>query len=234
MSARLLLVEDDLKMVALVRDALKEADYLVESTLDGKTGLARALNGGFDVVLLDIKLPDVSGFEICAAIRNADPFMPIVMLTAQHELSDKVQGLMNGADDYITKPFEPLELVARLNAVRRRADLSRNLTKKELVFGALKIDIQARRVHLNGRQLDLTLKEFDILVFLSARPGQIFSRKDLMREIWGITASAFEPTVTVHISRLRAKIEADVNSPVFIHTVTGSGYRFATVEETQS
>lgn len=231
MSNRILFVEDDPSVVSIVREAFEKAGYDLDIVGNGREGLAAALSNEYIALVLDVQLPEMSGIEICARVRVGRPLLPILMLTAQAELSDKVQGLESGADDYITKPFEPLELVARLASALRRALAAQNVANSRLEFGPLEIDISGRRVRLNNKIVAVTLKEFDLLVFLALRAGEVFSRRDLMEQIWGVTSPGFEPTVTVHLSRLRAKIEPDVTTPTFIETIHGAGYRFCAPDE---
>lgn len=230
MGRRVLVIEDEAHFHELIEHALAAHGYSVVKAFDGDSGLEMGLRDDYDLVILDVVLPGRDGFAVCSALRQAKQALPILMLTSQSEVSDKVEGLSSGADDYVTKPFDEEELVARIEALLRRAALTRRPTNELLVFGPLKIDLLARRVTLEGKAIDLTLKEFDLLVFFAMKPGIVFSRKQLMKDLWGISAADFEPTVTVHLSRLRSKIESDAG-PAFIQTVHGQGYRFAAPDE---
>jgi DNA-binding response OmpR family regulator len=232
---KILVVEDDPDISALVELHLADAGNDVELASDGGTGLERALGRPFDLVILDIMLPGVDGLEICRRLRAEKPELPILMLTARTTELDRVLGLEMGADDYLTKPFSVRELVARVKAIFRRIevfDTQPQLTS--LALGPLEIDTDARRVLVDGEAVELTAREFDLLVFFARHPGRVFTRGQLLDKVWGYTHEGYEHTVNTHINRLRGKLEADPSHPRFILTVWGVGYRFPTIEELTS
>ncbi|MFH2004127.1 MAG: response regulator transcription factor, partial [Bacteroidota bacterium] len=203
-------------------------DCDITKAFDGKTGLTLALTNPFDLIILDIMLPELDGFEVCKEIRKRENHTPVLMLTSKSEEMDKVLGLEFGADDYITKPFGIREFIARVKAIFRRIEVS---TKSEdelktLDFSSLKIEGAKRIVLLDSERIELTPKEFDLLYLLASTPGKTFTRENLLNRIWGYQYSGYEHTVNSHINRLRIKIEKDVNNPVFILTTWGVGYRF--------
>ncbi len=234
MSEKILVIEDDLEMIELLRACSAEIGCEVDHETDGRIGLERAKQGEYRMVIVDVNLPTLGGFEVCRQLRAEKVSLPILMLTARADEIDKVLGLELGADDYVTKPFSVRELVARIKALVRRADISRSAPQDNsarMKFADLEIDLTRRRVFRGTDRIDLTAVEFDLLVFLALHPGRPFSREELMREVWGYQSSGFEPTVTMHLSRLRAKVEPDPANPTFILTVRGVGYRFVEVEE---
>ena len=234
MSERILVIEDDPEMVELLRGCSAEIGCEIDCERDGRAGLERALRGEYRVVIVDVNLPSLGGFEVCRQLRAEKLALPILMLTSRADEIDKVLGLELGADDYVTKPFSVRELVARIKALVRRADMNRATQQSSTArmrFGELEIDLTRRRVFRGTDRIDLTAVEFDLLVFLALHPGRPFSREELMREVWGYQSSGFEPTVTMHLSRLRAKVEPDPTNPTFILTVRGVGYRFVESEE---
>lgn len=187
-------------------------------------------SGNYHLVILDIGLPDGNGMEVCKSIRKNDGNIPIMMLTCHSEEADKVLALELGADDYMTKPFGLLELMARVKAILRRvaaAPTSSPSEENEICFKELIIDPRKKKVSLSGRRLELTVKEFDLLWLLARNPGKTFARKDLLEEIWGYSFEGYEHTITSHINRLRIKLEKDLHHPQFILTAWGAGYRFA-------
>lgn len=226
---RVLIVEDDILIAELERDYLEAGGFDVELVFDGNEGLARAMTGGWDALILDVMLPGRSGFEICREVRgNLD--LPVLMVTAKKEDVDKIRGLGLGADDYLVKPFSPAELVARVKAhiqMHERLLEHREQQKdKEIRVKNLIINPRARRVHLNGEEMNLANKEFELLLFLAENPNIVFSKDTLFDRIWGMDSVGNTATVTVHINRLREKLEKDESSPQFIETVWGAGYRF--------
>lgn len=231
MSRRVLIVEDDRDISHLVALHLKDIDCEVEEVADGPTGLARAQNGNHDLLILDIMLPGIDGLEICRRVRARSEYTPILMLTARSSEVDRVLGLELGADDYLTKPFSVLELVARVKALFRRIDALRSAeaddTRSPLDFEELSIDPDKRAVLVRGEAIDLTAKEFDLLLHFARQPGRVFTRGQLLDSVWGYGHEGYEHTVNSHINRLRSKIEADPAAPRFILTVWGVGYRFA-------
>jgi two-component system, OmpR family, alkaline phosphatase synthesis response regulator PhoP len=226
---KILIVEDDPNIAELVALHLRDAGCTVTIENDGIRGHDRALRETFDLFLLDINLPKMSGLEICRAIRKHKKYVPIVMMTAKSEENDIVTGLEVGADDYITKPFGVKELVARIRAVLRRTQaMNADMSKmgKVLQFSDMTIDAENRTVVLKGDRVDLTPKEFDLLFILAKKPGRSHSRQQLLDAVWGYEFEGLEHTVNSHINRLRMKIEADVQNPTYILTTWGLGYRF--------
>jgi DNA-binding response OmpR family regulator len=222
-SAHVLVVEDDAVVRDVVARYLGDAGHRVEVVADGPAGLDAASRGEPDVVVLDIMLPGLPGLEVCRALRARRCPAAIVMLTALGEEDDRVLGLELGADDYVTKPFSPRELVLRVGSVLRRG--TQVATGEPLVDGELRVDPAARRAVLADRELALTTREFDLLAFLIARPGRAFTRAELLAQVWGWNFGD-QSTVTVHVRRLREKIEDDPTRPCRIATVWGTGYRW--------
>lgn len=220
--ARILVVDDDPTVAEVVTGYLDRAGYVVERAGDGPTALARAAAHRPDLVVLDLMLPGMDGLEVCRRMRAQGP-VAVIMLTARGDEDDRILGLEVGADDYVTKPFSPRELVLRVESVLRRTqpDTDRRPVRAE----GLAVDPAARRASRDGTELALTLREFDLLTFFLRHPGRAFSREELMREVWGWDFGDLS-TVTVHIRRLRGKVEEDPARPRLIHTVWGVGYRF--------
>lgn len=234
--ARFLIIEDDQEIADLVGLHVRDLGAELEHAADGETGLRMALEGNYELVILDLMLPRLDGMETCKRIREKDKGLPILMLSARSEEFDKVLGLELGADDYLTKPFSIHELIARIRALLRRVHAAREEASapgrpRKIEIGGLSIDLELRKVALEGRPLELTVKEFDLLAFFAANPGKPFPREQLLNQVWGYSFSGYEHTVNTHINRLRAKIEADPSQPKFIQTVWGFGYRFADAEE---
>lgn len=232
----LLLIEDDPAIQEIVRENLVAAGYHVECTDNGDIGIESACSPLVDMVLLDINLPgDKDGFDICRELRRIRPGLPIIMLTARTEEIDKVLGIEIGADDYLTKPFSMRELVARIKALFRRADvLNRSAsgqTGGDIVIGGLTINPDKRTVVLNGADVALTVKEFELLYLLASNPGKTFTRRYLLERIWETDFEGYDRAIDSHIKRLRAKIEDNRLSPALIHTVWGVGYRFVDYSE---
>jgi DNA-binding response OmpR family regulator len=226
---KILLVEDDPNINELLFLHLQDTGYGVDVCNHGKKGYEKALSGEFDLLILDVMLPEMDGISICQRLRALEIFTPILMLTAKSEEIDKIMGLESGADDYMTKPFKIREFLARVKAILRRQELMQNSIIKDknvLKQGTLEIDLNKRKVLLSQQRLDLTPKEFDLLYLLAKNPGRSYSRSELLELIWGYDFSGYEHTVNAHINRLRAKVETDPNSPVFILTTWGVGYRF--------
>lgn len=229
---RILVVEDDPDISALVELHLTDAGYEVELEAEGQSGLDQALGRSFNLVILDIMLPGVDGLEICRRLRTEKPELPILMLTARSTELDRVLGLEMGADDYLTKPFSVRELVARVKAIFRRMEVfDAQPEPTKLVQGPVEIDTDSRRVLVEGEQVDLTAREFELLTFFARHPGRVFTRGQLLDKVWGYTHEGYEHTVNTHINRLRRKLETDPSHPRFILTVWGVGYRFPTIEE---
>ncbi len=226
--SKILIVEDEQEIAELEKDYLELSGFEVEIETDGESGLQRALEGEFDLYILDLMLPGVNGFEICTKIRKEND-KPILMVSAKKDDIDKIHGLGLGADDYITKPFSPSELVARVKAhISRYQRISSNMAEShdEIEIRGLKIDKTARRVWVNGEEKNLTTKEFDLLTFLAEHPNHVFSKEELFSRIWDMELIGDIATVTVHIKKIREKIEPDKSRPQYIETIWGVGYRF--------
>jgi DNA-binding response OmpR family regulator len=221
---RLLLVEDDASIREIVSIGLKAAGFRVATAIDGREGLARVRADGFDAVILDVMLPSLDGFEVCREIRKFSR-VPIVMLTARTDLIDVVVGLESGADDYVKKPFELPELIARLRAALRRAAPAEACGAEPILAGRLEIDPVGFAVRKDGIELALTATEFRLLFELARRPGQVFTRELLLQQVWDYEYLGESHLVDVAIGRLRAKVEDDPSHPVLIKTIRGVGYR---------
>ena len=232
MAKRVLVVDDEKLIVKGIRFSLEQDGIEVDCAYDGEEALEAAKKKEYDVVLLDVMLPKFSGFEVCQQIREFS-MMPIIMLTAKGDDMDKILGLEYGADDYITKPFNILEVKARIKAIIRRS--SKNTTTsgaetKTVTFGEMKIDCENRRVYILGKEVNLTAKEFDLLELLVFNPNKVYSRENLLNIVWGYDYPGDVRTVDVHIRRLREKIESNPSEPKFIHTKWGVGYFFQNQE----
>lgn len=226
---KVLVVEDDPDISQLIRIHLADQGYGITVKNNGKQGFEEAHSESYDLIVLDVMLPEMDGIAVCQRLRALDNFTPILMLTARSEEVDKVIGLESGADDYLTKPFKIREFIARVKAIIRRQDQFVLLASKDvklLQFGSLEIDEKKRKVMLSQNRIDLTPKEFDLLVLMAKSPGRSYSRAELLELIWGYDFSGYEHTVNAHINRLRAKIEEDQNNPHYILTTWGVGYRF--------
>ena len=226
--SRILIVEDEETIADLERDYLELSGFEVEVANDGETGLEKALTDQFDLVILDLMLPGVDGFEICREVRQKkNP--PIIMVSAKKDDIDKIRGLGLGADDYMTKPFSPSELVARVKAHLARYErlIGSNVQTNDIIeIRGLKIDTTARRVWVNGEEKAFTTKEFDLLTFLAGHPNHVYTKDELFSEIWDMESIGDIATVTVHIKKIREKIEYDTSKPQYIETIWGVGYRF--------
>ncbi|MCI9217960.1 response regulator transcription factor [Lachnospiraceae bacterium 42-17] len=225
---RILIVEDEETIADLEKDYLELSGFEVEVANDGETGLRRALEEDYSLFILDLMLPGVDGFEICRKIRD-EKNTPIIMVSAKKDDIDKIRGLGLGADDYMTKPFSPSELVARVKAHLARYDrLTGSAVSKNKVIEirGLKIDTTARRVWINGVEKTFTTKEFDLLTFLAGHPNHVYTKEELFREIWDMESIGDIATVTVHIKKIREKVELDTSNPQYIETIWGVGYRF--------
>lgn len=226
--SRILIVEDEVTIADLEKDYLELSGFEVEIENDGTNGLARALAEDFDLFILDLMLPGIDGFEICKEIREKKN-TPILMVSAKKDDIDKIRGLGLGADDYITKPFSPSELVARVKAHLARYErlIGTNVPEGDIVeIRGIKIDKTARRVWVNGEEKQFTTKEFDLLTFLAENPNHVFTKEELFREIWDMESIGDIATVTVHIKKIREKIEMNTAKPQYIETIWGVGYRF--------
>ena len=226
--SKILIVEDEESIADLEKDYLELSGFEVEVANDGQTGLEKALSGDFDLVILDLMLPGVDGFEICRKVR-AEKNTRIIMVSAKKDDIDKIRGLGLGADDYMTKPFSPSELVARVKAHLARYERligSAVEENKVIEIRGLKIDTTARRVWVNGVEKNFTTKEFDLLTFLASHPNHVYTKDELFSEIWDMESIGDIATVTVHIKKIREKIEYDTSNPQYIETIWGVGYRF--------
>ncbi|MEF2248602.1 response regulator transcription factor [Paenibacillus sp. IITD108] len=226
---QILIIEDDPYIAELQKDYFALHGYEAEISLDGNTGLERALSGQFDLIILDLQLPGMDGFEICKTIRGKLD-VPILIVSAKKEELDKIRGFGLGADDFVTKPFSPNELVARAKAHLARYE--RFMIDKQpkesdsIQIRELNIQPSSHRVFVHDKEVMLTAKEFEVLVFMATHPNRVFSKDQLFERLWGLESNGDIATVTVHISRIREKIEADPSNPQFIETVWGAGYRF--------
>ena len=225
---RILLIEDDRDISNLVRIHLSDLQYEVEQVFDGKDGLLRALEKQHCLIVLDLMLPGMDGITICQRLRAAKVGTPILMLTSKAEEIDKVLGLETGADDYMTKPFSVRELVARVKALLRRMDgtPAPSAQAGDIDVPGLRINTAKRQVEVHGQRVELTPKEYDLLLHLATHPGVTFTRDELLSKVWGYEFSGYEHTVNSHINRLRNKVERDIAKPEFILTTWGVGYRF--------
>lgn len=232
MAKRVLVVDDEKLIVKGIRFSLEQDGMEVDCAYDGEEALEAAKKKEYDVVLLDVMLPKLSGFEVCQQIREFS-MMPIIMLTAKGDDMDKILGLEYGADDYITKPFNILEVKARIKAIIRRNNKNAaagSTDSKTVTFGEMKIDCENRRVYISGKEVNLTAKEFDLLELLVFNPNKVYSRENLLNIVWGYDYPGDVRTVDVHIRRLREKIESNPSEPKFIHTKWGVGYFFQNQE----
>lgn len=224
----ILIVEDEQAIAELEKDYLELSDFDVQIANDGTTGLAEAMNNDYDLIILDLMLPGVDGFEICRKIRETKD-IPVIIVSAKKDDIDKIRGLGLGADDYMTKPFSPSELVARVKAHLARYErlIGSSIKTNDIIeIRNLKIDKTARRVYIGGEEKTFTTKEFDLLTFLAENPNHVFTKDELFREIWDMESIGDIATVTVHIKKIREKIEADTSNPQYIETIWGVGYRF--------
>jgi len=231
MSRKILVVEDNKDLARLLELHLRDLTYDVDLAFDGDAGWTQITSQPYDLIILDLMLPGIDGLEICRRIRSRPAYTPILMLTSKSTELDRVLGLEIGADDYVTKPFSIRELMARVKAIFRRIDelqSDRRQDKQSLIRAAdLVIDPQRRAVSLGDRSIDLTAKEFDLLLHFARHAGRVFTRSQLLDEVWGYSHDGYEHTVNSHINRLRAKIEANPTQPCYILTVWGVGYKFA-------
>ncbi len=228
MAQKVLIVEDEVAIAELEKDYLELSGFEVETEHSGDSGLKRSLEEEFDLIILDLMLPEVDGFEICREIREKKN-VPIIMVSAKKDDIDKIRGLGMGADDYMTKPFSPSELVARVKAHRARYERLVNSSVQEndiVEVRGIKIDRTARRVWLDGEEKSFTTKEFDLLTFLAQNPNRVYTKEELFREIWDMESIGDIATVTVHIKKIREKIEKQTSKPQYIETIWGVGYRF--------
>ena len=226
--SKILIVEDEVAIAELEKDYLELSGFEVEVENSGDVGLLRALKEEFDLIILDLMLPGVDGFEICRKIRETKN-TPIIIVSAKKDDIDKIRGLGMGADDYMTKPFSPSEMVARVKAHLARYErlVSSGMPNNDIVeIRGIKIDKTARRVWVNGEETSFTSKEFDLLTFLAQNPNRVYTKEELFQEIWDMESIGDIATVTVHIKKIREKIEYDTSKPQYIETIWGVGYRF--------
>src|SRR5438270_7620505 len=228
MANKILLIEDDPGITMALTDLLNAEDYRVETAADGLTGLARAREGNFDVIILDDMLPGKNGFDVCRDLRGRGINTSILMLTARGQVIDKVLGLKLGADDYLTKPFEPLELLARLEALlrRRQTSLSSEKLADTFSFGSVRVNFRSTEVQCKGEPVDLSAREFQLLRYFIEQRGATLTREQLLREVWGYEAGILTRTVDVHVSLLRQNLEDDAKNPRHFLTMRGHGYKF--------
>lgn len=228
MGKKVLVVDDEKLIVKGIRFSLEQDGMEVDCAYDGEEAIDMAQKKDYDIILLDVMLPKLTGFEVCQQIREFSS-VPIIMLTAKGDDMDKILGLEYGADDYITKPFNILEVKARIKAIMRRSKNTKNEeeeTAKVAIFEELKVDCDSRRVYINDKEVNLTAKEFDLLELLMFNPNKVYSRENLLNTVWGYDYPGDVRTVDVHIRRLREKIESNPSEPKYIHTKWGVGYFF--------
>ena len=226
--SRILIIEDEEAIAEIEKDYLELSDFEVVIEEDGEKGLEKALSEDFDLILLDVMLPGKDGFEICKEVRK-EKKIPILMVSAKKDDIDKIRGLGLGADDYLSKPFSPSELVARVKAHLARYERLVNSSEERNNFidiRGIRIDRTARRIFVNEEEKSFTTKEFDLLTFLADNPNHVYSKEELFREVWGMESLGDIATVTVHIKKIREKIEKDTANPQYIETIWGVGYRF--------
>jgi len=234
MAKKILIIEDNRDLARLLKSHLQDLAFQVDLVFDGISGMVRADSDHYDLVILDLMLPGLDGVEICQRLRRKSSYVPILMLTAKSSEMDRVVGLEVGADDYVTKPFSIRELLARVKAIFRRVDELKDGAKEDfqavIRTGVLVIDPIKRSAHIAGRLMDLTAKEFDLLLHFARNPGKVYTRSQLLDIVWGYGYEGYEHTVNSHINRLRAKIEKDPAHPVYVLTVWGVGYKFIETE----
>ena len=230
MTKNILIIEDNPDIANLITVNLRGKNMKVDHAADGLAGLEMALSGQYQLVILDLMLPGMDGMDVCRTLRNRKIYTPVLMLTARTSELDRVLGLEVGADDYLIKPFSVPELVARVNAIIRRSDQYQPLPEKDvfgkLDFGPLSVDPESRLVSVDGNNIMLTAKEFDLLWHFASHPGRVYTREQLLSAVWGYGHSGYEHTVNSHINRLRSKIEIDPAKPRYVITVWGVGYKF--------
>lgn len=230
MSRRILVVEDNKDLAKVLKMHLQDLALEVDLAYDGVAGLTKATSSPYDLIILDLMLPGLDGLEVCRQVRSKNSYTPILMLTSKSSELDRIVGLEIGADDYVTKPFSIKELMARVKAIFRRIEAMAGDTQKEqeiIQTGGLVIDSTRRTVHCQEKSVDLTAKEFDLLLHFASHPGRVYSRSQLLEAVWGYGHEGYEHTVNSHMNRLRAKIEKDPSNPEYILTVWGVGYKFS-------
>ena len=229
----ILVIEDNPDVAELLGLHLRDEGYRVETIGEGRAGAERAVSEDYDLVILDLMLPNIDGLEICRRIRSGERYTPILMLTAKSTEMDRVLGLEMGGDDYMTKPFSIRELLARIRALFRRVEALqiKPRAQERCTVGGLQIDVPRRRVDLDGRRVDLTAKEFDLLLHFARHPGRVYTRNELLDLVWGYGHRGYEHTVNTHINRLRSKLEDDPSRPKLVLTVWGVGYKYSDPDE---
>jgi len=227
MSSRILLIEDEPGLVLTVSDLLSTEGYEVESAADGETGLSKAVNGKFDLVILDIMLPRKTGFDVCRELRQKGIDVAILMLTAKTQVVDRVVGLKLGADDYLTKPFDPAELLARVEALLRRVQKENRIPVQSFHFGDIEIDFERAVLLKGGQPVTLASKELQLLRYLVDNRGRVVPREELLQNVWEYSSDVSSRTIDVHVAWLRQKLEDNPQNPKHIHTIRGKGYRFS-------
>lgn len=231
MTKQILLVEDQIDIAENIVLHLTDHHFQVKHVIEGQLAICTMQQQVYDLVILDLVLPDMDGLEICRRIRSLEIYMPILMLSSKASELERVLGLEMGADDYLTKPFSMLELLARVKAIFRRIEALKDPVEQEILeainYKSLSIYSSKREVYLKKRLLNLTAKEFDLLIFFAKNPGKVFTRSDLLDAVWGYSYNGYEHTVNSHINRLRSKIEEDITNPEYIQTVWGVGYKFS-------
>ncbi len=235
MGKKILVVEDEPDIARLVQTHLQENGYEVDTASSGASAMRLFKKGGYKLVVLDLMLPDTDGLSLCRQMRESEEYVAILMLTAKSTELDRVLGLEMGADDYLTKPFSVPELLARIKALFRRMDALQQRTEKPaqeevIESNGLHIDVSRRRVQIDGVEVELTAREFELLLFFARQPGRVFSRIQLLDQVWGYNHDGYEHTVNSHINRLRGKIEKDPADPKYVLTVWGVGYKFNEAE----
>ncbi|MBI3472958.1 MAG: response regulator transcription factor [Candidatus Solibacter usitatus] len=226
MGPKILLVEDEPGLVMTLTDRLQGEGYLVDSAMDGESGLTQASGNAYDLIILDVMLPRKSGLDICRKLRQGGVGTPVLMLTARSQIVDKVVGLQIGADDYMTKPFDMMELLARIEALLRRAPAKAGKASPSYQFGSVHVDFRSAEVTREGKPLALSAREFHLLRYLIEHRGSTLSREELLKEVWGYDAGTTTRTVDVHMAWLRQKVEENSKIPQYILTVRGFGYKF--------
>ena len=226
MSRRILLVEDEEGLIITLTDCLQDEGYQVESATDGETGLRRAIEANYDLLILDVMLPKKTGFDLLRDLRQKGVRTPAIMLTARGQVVDRILGLKLGADDYLTKPFDMGELLARMEAIIRRVPASHQPSSDSYVFGEVKVDFRRAQVTRDSQPVDLTAREYQLLRYFIEHRDTVISRDELLNEVWGYDAMPVTRTVDVHVGMLRQKLEANPRSPQFFLTVHGLGYKF--------
>src|SRR5689334_18442662 len=226
MNSRILLIEDEPGLVMTVTDLLEAEGYQVEAAGDGEAGLAKASEGGFDVIILDVMLPKKTGYDVCRELRQKGVDTAILMLTAKSQVVDRVVGLKLGADDYLTKPFDPAELLARVEALLRRIQKENRVPVRSFQFGAVEVDFERAEVRRNGQPINLAGKEMQLLRYLIDNRERVVPREEILKEVWEYNSEDSSRTIDVHVAWLRQKLEDNVQLPKHIQTLRGKGYRF--------